>query len=40
MVILVYKLSCECKKVVSDILGEIKCLIDIESTAKMPHFEP
>ena len=34
------KLSCECNKVVSDILGETEFLIDTESTGKMTHFEP
>ena len=29
---------CECKKVVSDILGEIEILADIESAGKMTHF--
>ena len=31
------KLSCECKKVVSDILGAIKFVVGIESTCKMIH---
>ena len=31
--------SCECKKVVSDILGEIEFVVDIENTCKMTHFE-
>ena len=31
--------SCECKKVVSSILGETKFVVDIESTCKMTHFE-
>ena len=31
--------SCECKKVVSDIFGEINCVVDIESICKMTHFE-
>ena len=30
--------SCECKKVVSDILGEIKFVVDLESTCKITHF--
>ena len=29
--------SCECKKVVSDILGEIKFVVNIERTCKMTH---
>ena len=32
--------SCECKKLVSDVLGEIECFTDVKSTAKMAHFEP
>ena len=39
MFILEHKSSGECKKVVSDILGEIKFVVDIESTSKMAHFE-
>ena len=35
-----YISSCECKKVVSDILGEIEYLTDIDSTAEKAHFEP
>ena len=31
--------SCECKKVISDILGEIKFVVNIENTCKMTHFE-
>ena len=31
--------SCECKKVVSDILGEIKFVVNTENTCKMTHFE-
>ena len=31
--------SCECKKVVSDILGEIEYFGDKESTFKKTHFE-
>ena len=31
--------SCECKKVVSDILGEIKFVVDIKSARKMAHFQ-
>ena len=34
------KTSCECKKVVSDILDVIEFVVDIESTCKMTHFEP
>ena len=30
--------SVECKKVVSDILGEIEFLTDIKSAGKMTHF--
>ena len=30
--------SCECKKVVSDILEDIEFLADINSTGKMTHF--
>ena len=30
--------SCECKKVVSDILGEIEFFADIKSASKMTHF--
>ena len=33
------KSSCECKKVVSDILGEIKFVVDTESTCKMTHLK-
>ena len=32
------KSSVECKKVVSDILGEIEFLTDIKSAGKMTHF--
>ena len=32
--------SAECKKVVSDILGEIEFFTVIESTDKMTYFEP
>ena len=32
------KSSCECKKVVSDILGKIEFLADIKSADKMTHF--
>ena len=32
--------SCECNKVVSDILGEIELFTDIESIGKMAHFKP
>ena len=32
-------LSCECEKVVSDILGEIKFVVDIESACKMAHLQ-
>ena len=31
--------SCKCKKVVSDILGEIKFVVNIENTCKITHFE-
>ena len=31
--------SCECKKVVSDILGEIEFVVDIKNICKMTHFE-
>ena len=31
--------SRECKKVVSDILGDIECLTDIDSTAEKAYFE-
>ena len=34
------KTSCECKKVVSDILGEIEFCADIESAGLKTHFEP
>ena len=34
-----YISSCECKKVVSDILGEIKFVVDIESACGMALFE-
>ena len=33
------KSSCEYKKVISDILGEIKFVVEIESKCKMTHFE-
>ena len=36
---IVDKSSCVCKKVVSDILGEIKFVVNLESTCKMTHFE-
>ena len=32
--------SCECKKVVNDILVEIEIFTDDKSIGKMPHFEP
>ena len=32
------KSSCECKKVVSDISGEIELFADIKSASKMTHF--
>ena len=35
----VEKSSYECKKVVSDILGEIKFVVNIKNTGKMTHFE-
>ena len=31
--------SCECKKVLSDILGEMEFVVDVESKYKMTHFE-
>ena len=35
-----YISSCECKKVVSDILDEIEFFADIDSTGLKTHFEP
>ena len=35
---LVYISSCECKKVVSDILGETDFFADIKSACKITHF--
>ena len=34
-----FKSSCECKKVVSDILGEIEFFTDIKNSGKMTHFD-